>query len=158
MTGLKIPPGQLLGGPIQVMAGQRVDLNMDSNACGSIVLEGDGPGRVKPTLTAGQVRADNSGIGGLVVDSLTKAPIAGKVLVAIEQTDKMGIDRIVMQAAADANGNFRFCPLPTGTFDIVIDAVNSNNVPYNATVVLDVPNGTHIITIQLITETGATAP
>ncbi len=93
-----------------------------------------------------------------MVDSLTKAPIAGKVLVAIEQTDKMGIDRIVMQAAADANGNFRFCPLPTGTFDIVIDAVNSNNVPYNATVVLNVPNGTNLNTIPLIAETGATAP
>ncbi len=157
-TGLKIPPGQILGGPIQVMAGQSVDLNIDFNACASIVLEGNGTYRLKPTLTAGQVSADNSGIGGLVVDSLTKAPIAGKVLVAIEQTDKMGIDRIVMQAAADANGNFRFCPLPTGTFDIVIDAVNSNNVPYNATVVLNVPNGTNLNTIPLIAETGATAP
>src|SRR5260370_13147874 len=158
MTGLKIPPGQLLGGPIQVMAGQSVDLNIDFNACASIVLEGNGTYRLKPTLTAGQVSADNSGIGGQAVDSLTKAPIVGKVLVAIEQTDKMGIDRIVMQAAADANGNFRFCPLPTGTFDIVIDAVNSNNVPYNATVVLNVPNGTNLNTIPLIAETGATAP
>src|SRR5216683_3256577 len=157
-TGLKIPPGQIVGGPIQVMAGQSVDLNIDFNACASIVLEGNGTYRLKPTLTAGQVSADNSGIGGLVVDSLTKAPIAGKVLVAIEQTDKMGIDRIVMQAAADANGNFRFCPLPTGTFDIVIDAVTTNNVPYNATVVLNVPNGTDLNTIPLIAETEAAAP
>src|SRR5260370_8381544 len=63
-----------------------------------------------------------------------------------------------MQTAADANGNFRFCPLPTGTFDIVIDAVTANNVPYNATVVLNVPNGTNLNTIPLIAETGATAP
>src|SRR6266852_7400256 len=129
-TGLKIPPGQIMGGPIQVMAGQSVDLNIYFNACASIVLEGNGANvayRLKPTLTAGQVSANNSGIGGQAVDSLTKAPIIGKVLVAIEQTDSMGIDRIVMQTAADANGNFRFCPLPTGTFDIVIDAVNSNN-------------------------------
>jgi len=160
-TGLKIPPGQIMGGPIQVMAGQSVDLNIDFNACASIVLEGNGANvayRLKPTLTAGQVSANNSGIGGQAVDSLTKAPIIGKVLVAIEQTDSMGIDRIVMQTAADANGNFRFCPLPTGTFDIVIDAVNSNNVPYNATVVLNVPNGTNLNTIPLIAETGATAP
>ena len=157
-TGLKIPPGQIVGGPIQVAAGQSVDLNIDFNACASIVLEGNGTYRLKPTLTAGQVSANNSGIGGQAVDSLTKAPIAGKVLVAIEQTDSMGVDRIVMETAADANGNFRFCPLPTGTFDIVIDAVNSNNVPYNATVVLNVPNGTNLNTIPLIAETGATAP
>jgi hypothetical protein len=157
-TGLKIPPGQIVGGPIQVMAGQSVDLNIDFNACASIVLEGNGSYRLKPTLTAGQVSANNSGIGGQVVDSLTKAPIAGNVLVAIEQTDSTGVDRIVMQTAADANGNFRFCPLPTGTFDIVVDAVNSNNVPYNATVVLNVPNGTNLNTIPLIAETGASAP
>src|SRR5258707_1589392 len=157
-TGLKIPPGQIVGGPIQVAAGQSVDLNIDFNACASIVLEGNGSYRLKPTLTAGQVSANNSGIGGQVVDSLTKAPIAGKVLVAIERTDSTGVDRIVMQMAADANGNFRFCPLPGGPFDIVIDGVNANNLPYNATVVLNVPNGTNLNMIPLIAETGATAP
>jgi hypothetical protein len=157
-TGLKIPPGQIVGGPLQVMAGQSVDLNIDFNACASIVLEGNGTYRLKPTLTAGQVSANNTGIGGQVVDSLTKAPITGNVQVAIEQTDSTGVDRILMQAAADANGNFRFCPLPTGTFDIVIDAVSATNLPYNATVVLNVPNGTNLNMIPLIAETGATAP
>ncbi len=157
-TGLKIPPGQIVGGPLQVSAGQSVDLNIDFNACASIVREGNGTYRLKPTLTAGQVSANNSGIGGQVVDSLTKAPISGNVLVAIEQTDGTGVDRILMQTAADANGNFRFCPLPTGTFDIVIDAVDANNRPYNATAVLNVPNGTNLSTIPLIAETGATAP
>lgn len=157
-TGLKIPPGQIVGGPLQVMAGQSVDLNIDFNACASIVLEGNGSYRLKPTLTAGQVSANNTGISGQVVDSLTKAPIAGNVLVAIEQTDSTGVDRVLMQTAADANGNFRFCPLPTGTFDIVIDAVSATNVPYNATAVLNVPNGTNLNAIPLIAETGATAP
>lgn len=157
-TGLKIPPGQIVGGPIEVAAGQSVDLNIDFNACASIVLEGNGTYRLKPTLTAGQVSANNSGISGQVTDSLTKAPIAGNVLVAIEQTDNTGIDRILMQTMTDTNGNFRFCPLPTGTFDIVIDAVDVNNVPYNATVVLNVPNGTNLNAIPLIAETGATAP
>src|SRR3974390_1890334 len=81
-TGLKIPPGQIVGGPIQVSAGQSVDLNIDFNACASIVQEGNGTFRLKPTLTAGQVSPNNSGIGGQVVDSVTKAPIAGTVLVA----------------------------------------------------------------------------
>lgn len=157
-TGLKIPPGQVVGGPIRVMAGQSVDLNIDFNACVSIVHEGNGKFRLKPTLTAAQVSANNSGIGGQVVDSVSKAPINGSVQVAIEQQDAAGVDRIMMQAVTDSNGNFRFCPLPTGTFDIVIVAIGPANVPYNATAVLNVPNGTNLGTIPLIAETGATAP
>ena len=157
-TGLKIPPGQIMGGPIQVSAGQSVDLNIDFNACASIVEEGNGTFRLKPTLTAGQVSANNSGIGGQIVDSVTKVPIAGNVLVAVEQPDNSGIDRIVMQAAADGNGNFRFCPLPTGTFDIVAVAVGPDNLPYNATAVVNVPNGTNLNAIPLVAEVGATAP
>jgi Domain of unknown function (DUF4382) len=38
-TGLKIPPGKIVGGPIQVIAGQSVDLNIDFNACASILQE-----------------------------------------------------------------------------------------------------------------------
>lgn len=157
-TGLKIPPGQIVGGPIQVTAGQSVDLNIDFNACASIVQQGNGAFRLKPTLTAAQVSPNNSGIGGQVVDSLTKAPIAGNVIVAIEQPDSMGIDRIVMQAAADPQGNFRFCPLPMGTFDIVVVALGTGNVPYNATAALNVPNGTNLGTMPLVAEVGATDP
>lgn len=157
-TGLKIPPGQIVGGPLQVTAGQSVDLNIDFNACASIVHEGNGKFRLKPTLTAGQVSANNSGISGKVVDSLSNAPIAGDVQVAIEQPDSSGIDRIVMQATADSNGNFNFCPLPTGTFDIVVVAIGPGNLPYNATTVLNVPNGTNLGSVPLIAETGATGP
>lgn len=157
-TGLKIPPGQIVGGPIEVSAGQSVDLNIDFNACASIVQEGNGTFRLKPTLTAGQIGPNNSGIGGQIVDSITKAPIAGNVLVAIEQTDSTGIDRIVMEAKTDGNGNFRFCPLPTGTFDIVVVAVSENNLPYNATAVVNVPNGTNLNAIPLIAEIGAPSP
>jgi hypothetical protein len=158
-TGLKIPPGQIVGGPLQVTAGQSVDLNIDFNACASIVHEGNGQFRLKPTLTAGQVSANNSGISGKVVDSGTSAPIAGSVQVAIEQPDPTsGIDRILMQTVADSNGNFNFCPLPTGTFDIVVVAIGPANMPYNATTVLNVPNGTNLGAIPLIAEVGAAAP
>ena len=157
-TGLKIPPGQIVGGPIQVTAGQSVDLNIDFNACYSIVLQGNGQYRLKPVLTAGQISPNNSGIGGQIVDSSTNKPIVGKVLVAIEQPDKSGIDRVVMAAAADGNGNFRFCPLPMGMFDIVAVAIGPNNLPYNATAVLNVPNGSNLGTIPLVAETGATGP
>ena len=157
-TGLKIPPGQIVGGPITVGAGQSVDLNIDFNACASIIREGNGTFRLKPALTAGQVSANNSGVSGQVIDAVTKTPITGNVLVAIEQPDSTGVDRIMMETTADANGNFRFCPLPTGTFDIVAVAVGANNLPYNATVALNIPNGTNLGTIPLQPETGATAP
>lgn len=156
-TGLKIPPGQIVGGPITVAAGQSVDLNIDFNACASILEQGNGTFRLKPTLTAGQVSPNNSGIGGQVTDSLTKAAIAGQVQVALEQPDQMGTDRILMQTTADANGNFRFCPLPTGTFDVVVVAVGPNNLPYNATAIVDVPNGTNL-NVPLVAETGAATP
>jgi len=157
-TGLKIPPGQIVGGPLQVSAGQSVDLNIDFNACASIVQEGNGQYRLKPVLTAGEISPNNSGIGGQIVDSVTKLPIAGTVLVAVEQPDNAGIDRIVMEAATDSGGNFRFCPLPSGTFDIVAVAVGPNNLPYDATAVLNVPNGVSLGTIPLLAEVGAPAP
>lgn len=157
-TGLKIPPGQVLGGPISVQPGQSVDLNIDFNACASIVQEGNGQYRLKPALTASQVSKNNSGISGQIVDSVTKAPIKGDVFVAVEQMDSTGTDRIVMEATADSSGNFRFCPLPTGPFDVVAVAVGPANLPYNATTVLNVPNGTSLGAIPLVAETGATAP
>src|SRR5579864_932975 len=73
-TGLKIPPGQVVGGPITVAAGQDVDLNIDFNACASIIQEGNGQYRLKPVLTAGQVSANTTGISGQVVDSKTNLP------------------------------------------------------------------------------------
>jgi len=157
-TGLKIPPGQIVGGPINVAAGRSVDLNIDFNACASIVKEGNGAYRLKPALTAGQVSANNSGISGQVIDAVTKAPISGNVLVAIEQPDTTGVDRIMMETTADSSGNFRFCPLPTGTFDIVAVAVGPGNLPYNATTALNIPNGTNLGAVPLQPETGATAP
>jgi hypothetical protein len=157
-TGLKIPPGQIMGGAIQVAAGQSVDLNIDFNACFSIVQEGNGVFRLKPALTAGVVSANNSGIGGQVVDSVSKRPIAGNVVVAIEKTDSTGVDRVVMQTTADAQGNFRFCPMPMGTFDIVAVALTGSNAPYNATVIANVPNGSSLGAIPLVAETGATGP
>ena len=157
-TGLKIPPGQIMGGAIQVAAGQSVDLNIDFNACFSIVQEGNGAFRLKPALTAGVVSANNSGIGGQVVDSASQKPIAGNVMVAIERTDSTGVDRVLMETTADSGGNFRFCPLPTGTFDIVAVALTSGNAPYNATAVVNVPNGSNLGVIPLVAEAGATGP
>ncbi|MBI3485069.1 MAG: DUF4382 domain-containing protein [Acidobacteria bacterium] len=155
-TGLKIPPGQIAGGAIRVAAGQNTDLNIDFNTCASLVLQGNGQYRLKPTLTAGQVSANNTGLSGQVVDSATMLPIVGgQVLVAIEQPDSTGVDRVIMQTATDANGNFNFCPLPVGTFEVVAVATSGAGVAYNATIALNVPSGTAMGKLPLIAEAGA---
>ena len=154
-TGLKIPPGQIVGGPIRVTANQHVDINIDFNACASIVTQGNGQLRLKPTLTAGQVSTASTGISGQVVDASTQNPIAGgTVFVALEQPDSNGVDRIVMQAATDANGNFNFCPLPTGTYDIVAVAVDGSGNAFAASVALGVPAGTAFGKLPLNAVTG----
>jgi hypothetical protein len=155
-TGLKIPPGQIVGGPIRVSDGQHTDINIDFNTCASILLQGNGQYRLKPTLTAGQVSTVNSGLSGRVIDSITLQPIVGgQVLVAIEQPDSSGVERIIMQAAADANGNFNFCPLPTGTYDVVAVAIDGAGVAYGASVVFNVPAGTTLGAIPLLANASA---
>jgi hypothetical protein len=160
-TGIKIPPGQVVGGPIVVSPGQDVDLNIDFDACHSILQEGNGKFRLKPVLTAGQVSTNTSGISGKIVDSQTNMPVAGgTVLVALERKDATGADVVFLEKAVDSSGSFNFCPLPAGiTFDVVATAVNGKGVAYNATVVLNVPGGTNVGNIALLPESGAlTAP
>jgi len=153
-TGLKIPPGQVVGGPIHVGDGQTVDINIDFNACASIIQEGNGSFRLKPTLTAGVVSTNTTGISGHIVDSVTSQPIAGAT-VALENGDKSGTDRTFMEALTDSGGHFSFCPLPMGAvFDVVVDAVNSSGTAYNATVVVNVPGGTNVGALPLVAETG----
>ncbi|MBZ5702667.1 MAG: DUF4382 domain-containing protein [Acidobacteriia bacterium] len=153
-TGLKIPPGQIMGGPIHVGSGQSVDINVDFDACRSVIHEGSGSYRLKPVLAAGQVSTNLTGISGQIVDQKTSLPIAG-AMVAIEAPDSAGTDRIFMQALTDSSGRFSFCPLPLGaTFDVVADAVNSSGVAYNATIVLNVPGGTNVGAVPLTPETG----
>jgi hypothetical protein len=159
-TGLKIPPGQIVGGPIRVNAGQHVDINIDFNVCSSIVIQGNGQFRLKPALTAGQVSTVTTAISGQVVDSTSQNPIAnGMVFVAVEQPDSNGVDRVVMEAAADANGNFNFCPLPTGTYDVVAVAVDASGNAFAASIVIGIPAGTALSKIPLTPlAAGAAAP
>jgi Domain of unknown function (DUF4382) len=156
-TGLKIPPGQIMGGPIHVTAGQSVDLNIDFNTCASIIREGNGDFRLKPVLTAGVVSPNMTGISGQIVDSVTSQPVAGAI-VTLQVADKSGIDRIALQQQTDATGHFSFCPLAMGAvFDVVSDALTSSGTAYNVTVVLNVVGGTNLGAVPLVAEKPATA-
>ncbi len=156
-TGLKIPPGQIMGGPLHVAADQSVDLNIDFNTCASLIMEGNGDFRLKPTLTAGVVSPNMTGISGQIVDNVTLQPIAGAT-VTLQIPDKSGTDRITMQAMTDSSGHFGFCPLAVGAvFDVVADAITSAGTAYDATAVFNVTGGTNLGTVPLVAEVPATA-
>jgi hypothetical protein len=159
-TGIKIPASQIGGGALKAQAGASQNLNIDFDACASVVIQGNGGYRLKPVLHAGEVGATSSSISGKVIDKTTLAPIAGgKTVVALEQKDSAGIDRVIMQTTADAAGNFNFCPVPAGTYDVVAAAVNGAGVGYAATVTFGVQPGNSLGNVQMVAQTSAnTAP
>ena len=150
-TGIKIAPGQIAGGTFVVAAGESKDLDLDFNACRSIVSEGNGSSRLKPVLRAGEV-AQQAAISGTVIDAATQVPIVGgNTVVALEQNDGNGVDRVVMETVTDANGTFSFCPVASGTYDIVIAAVNGAGVAYAATVITGVQSSAALGQVPLTT-------
>ena len=165
-TGLKIPPGQIAGGGINLTAGQSADLNIDFDACASILRQGTGQYRLKPTLHAGVVSVNNNSLSGKVVDaSNSNAPIAGAI-VLLEQPDTSDatIDRVVRSTTTAADGSFIFCPITSDNpFDVVVAAWTTPSlgadVTYNATVAFNVPVGTDLSNppIPLVPE-GTTPP
>jgi Domain of unknown function (DUF4382) len=158
-TGIKIPSGQIAGGQFTVAAGQTKDLDIDFNGCESIVAEGNGQFRLKPVLHAGEVGLTSASINGKIVDGATSQPISGgNTIVALEQKDSSGVDRVIMQTLADSTGAFVFCPVPTGTYDVVATAVTTVNglqVAYGATVITGVQPGNSLGTVPLTAQVGA---
>lgn len=151
-TGIKIPSGQIAGGKFVVAGGDNKDLNIDFDACASIVTQGNGQFRMKPVLHAGEVtlQSSSTSISGTVIDFATQqAIVGGNTVVALEQQDAAGVDRVVMQTVPDSNGGFSFCPLPAGSYDVVVTAVNGVGVAYAATVITGVQPGSTLGTIPL---------
>ena len=157
-TGIKIPSGQIASGGFNIAAGQTKDLDIDFNTCASIVQEGNGQYRLKPVLHAGEVSTTSTSINGTVLDSATGNPVDGQVMVALEQKDSAGVDRIVMTTMANtADGSFVFCPIPAGTYDVVIVGMSTAGVAYQPSVVTAVANGQTTGTVKLYPGTAGTA-
>lgn len=155
-TGIKIPSGQLAGGQFTVAAGETKDLDIDFIACESIVAEGNGQFRLKPVLHAGEVGLTSASINGKIADSVTGQPIAGgTTVVALEQKDASGVDRVMMATLTDSTGAFVFCPVPAGTYDVVAAAVDGSQVAYGATVITGVQPGNTLGTVPLTAQAGA---
>ncbi|SRR5712692_658685 len=156
-TGIKIPSGQLAGGKFVVGSGETKDLNVDFNACASIVFQGNGKYRLKPVLHAGEVSltSASTAISGTIIDSVTKNPIVGgNTVVALEQT-QAGVDRVIMETVTNSNGGFAFCPVPDGTYDVVVAAIDGTGSEYAATVITGVQPGNSLGTVPM---TAAAAP
>jgi hypothetical protein len=153
-TGIKIPSGQIAGGQFTVMPGQTEDLDIDFDACASIVTEGNGKFRLKPVLHAGEVALTSSSINGKIVDSVTGQPIGGNTVVALEQKDNAGVDRVIMETVTDSTGAFVFCPVAAGTYDLVADAVNGAQVAYGATIIAGVQPGKALGAVPLVAQAG----
>jgi hypothetical protein len=155
-TGLKIPSGQLAGGQFTIAAGETKDLNIDFDACASIVMEGNGQFRLKPVLHAGEVSLTSSSINGKIVDSATGQPIiGGNTVVTLEQKDANGVDRVVMETLSDSTGAFVFCPVAAGTYDVVAAGINANQVAYAGTIIMGVQPGNALGTVPLTAESGS---
>jgi hypothetical protein len=151
-TGIKIPSGQIAGGSFTIGSGETKDLNIDFDACASIVTQGNVQYRLKPVLHAGEVQTQSSAtsISGTVIDGNTLQPVAGgNTIVALEQVDGTNVDRVIMQGVANSAGNFVFCPVPAGTYDLVAIAVDVSGNTYSATVIRGVGPGKSLGTIPL---------
>jgi hypothetical protein len=82
------------------------------------------------------------------VDSATGKAINGLVLIALEQKDANGVDRVFMNTLADASGGFVFCPLPAGTYDIVIVG-QAGSAAYAPSIITGVSTGSTLSVVQL---------
>jgi hypothetical protein len=156
-TGVKIPSGQIAGGRINLTAGQSADLNITFDSCASIIRQSNGQFRLRPTLHVGEVASSNNSISGKVVDSSSN-PIAGAI-VLLEQPDSSGIDRVMNAGVTASDGTFVFCPLPNGNYDVVADAVTTSTLSttvYGVTIAFQVPVGTTLNNIPLVSEGSST--
>lgn len=166
-TGLKIPSGQIAAGGFNIAAGQTKDLDIDFNTCASIVVEGNGEYRLKPVLHAGEVSTTSTSINGRVLDQATGNPLTAKIagsgnpviaqaLVALERKDASGVDRIVMSTLTASDGTFVFCPIPSGTYDVVILGIDSNGTAFQPAIITGVSNGQTVGTVSLNSGPGTT--
>lgn len=152
-TGIKIPSGQIAGGGFNIGAGQTKDLDIDFSTCESIVQEGNGQYRLKPVLHAGEVSTTSTSINGKVLDNATGNPVNGTVLVAVEQKDSTGVDRVQRATLAGTDGSFVFCPLPTGTYDVVIVGVRTDGSYYQPSIITGVSVGSTTGNVNLFAPT-----
>jgi hypothetical protein len=107
-------------------------------------------------LHAGEVNLTSSSINGRIVDSVSGQPIiAGKTIVALEQKDSSGVDRVIMETTTDGTGAFVFCPVAAGSYDVVAVSSNGTLITYGATIITGVQHGNSLGTVPLVAQAGS---
>jgi hypothetical protein len=137
-----IGPEGMPSGELSFRPNETTPLNLSLDGCDSLV---PGIGTSSVYFFEASARAavldEPTTIGGRIVDAATRKAIAGRVVIATEQKDATGIDRIVMETTAASDGSFTLCPVPKGSYDLAIAAVSSDGVAYAPTMLLGVPAG-----------------
>ena len=133
-SGIELSTSQIANGSVTINASDQSNIDVDFDACSSILLTSTGEYEFNPTVHAGVIPSTGGTITGTVVSSATgQALHGGQVVVALEQKDaKTGIDHILMRTTAGNNGSFVLCPVPQGTYDLVAVGVDGANVSYSA--------------------------
>ena len=142
--GIAVGPNQIAGGNFTAAASQPQTLNLNFDACASIVALGNNQFRLRPVIFAGDAGSAAASITGQLVDSVSlQAVPSGQFTVALEQKDSRQVDRVMMETVADSKGNFTFCPVPGGAFDIVASGLRTDtNATYAPTAALGVNSAT----------------
>jgi len=124
-------------------------LNIDFDACASVVVQGSGQYRLKPVLHAGEVslQSASSSISGTIIDGSAQPIVGGNTVVALEQAD----GTVVMEAVPASNGSFVFCPVADGMYNLVAVAIDGSGNTYAATVITGVKAGDSLGTVPLTT-------
>jgi hypothetical protein len=150
-TGIPILANRIGGGGFTVDPTRQQVLNLNFDACASVVALNENAFRFKPVLLAGDATTTTS-ISGQLVDSASLQPISNsRVIIALEQPDSRGVDRVLMESVADSNGKFNLCPVPQGSYDVVAGGLRTDTgAAYAATATLAVPAGTALGNVPLL--------
>jgi hypothetical protein len=139
--------GRLCRGTTFVVIGLLGFILAELAGCGGIVVGGN--------------KGGGFSITGVIVDDATTLPVAG-ALVALEQPDASGIDRILSSTTSASNGSFTLFPSASGLYEVVADAsvksASGTIVTYAATVTFGVPANTNLNQIPLEPEFGNATP
>lgn len=133
-NGIELSPTQIANGSVTLNANDQSNIDVDFDACSSILLTSNGGYEFNPVMHVGAIPANGGTISGTIVSSATGHALhGGQVVVALEQKDpRTGIDHILMRTDASSNGTFVLCPVPQGTYDLVAVGVDGANISYSA--------------------------
>lgn len=177
-TGIKIPPGQLAGGGLTIAANQSVDIDLDFNACTSVVQAGhSGKFILKPTLRAAELGTNPLISGNVVVGTVSGTsvtvpltspqPVPGAVVWLEQQSTSVPVqgsstsdtvENFIGGTITDSAGRFEFCPVAAGTYDVVVDAASmpggagSSNATVSTGVAVSSSGGPNNLTIPVVAE------